>query len=301
MQGYEAEFDIMSSAPVEKKCDSCGLLLWKNPIETGKVFGGLLVGLLIVKKVNLITFFLRVLYTVVFITGSVEFVSKIVLGRGLITSYGPKDCPNTVGMLKPLIDDVLLKLPAQQAKLRKLVLAYQPKNNFKAAVVLYVLNKFFSWFSVWTMAFVGVIGAFSVPLVYSIFQTEIDTAVDNSIKVAKTKTEEFSTLASEKTKPYLETLDTKLGPVSKFVKSQYHKANTVTPQSTTSKLAAEVPLEPEHPAKAQTSSSTTFPSAPTTEPLGQETHEFSVDQLQNELKQSTEGLKHDLQQNNAAI
>lgn len=294
----------MSSVPVEKKPETtqgCGLLLWKNPVETGKVFGGLLVGLLIVKKVNLITFFLKVVYTTVFITGSVEFVSKILLGQGLITSYGPKDCPNTVGFLKPLVDDVLQSLPPQQAKFRKLLLAYKPKDNFKAAVVLFLLHKFFSWFSVWTIAFISVIGAFTVPLIYSIFQTEIDTAVDNGIKVARTKTEEFSSLASEKTKPYLETLDTKLGPVSKFVKSQYHQANTVTPQSTTSKLAAEVPLEPEQPSHAQTSSSAAFPSAPTTQPLGQQTHEFSVDQLQSELKQSSEGLKHDLQQNNAAI
>lgn len=270
-------------------------------METGKVFGGLLVGLLVLKTVNLATFFLKVLYTVVFITGSVEFVSKILLGQGLITSYCPKECPNTVGLLKPHIECMMQQWPAQQAKLRKLVFAYQPKNNFRAAAVLYVLHKVFSWFSLWTVAFVGVIGAFTVPLVYSIFQTEIDTAVDNGIKVARTKTEEFSTIASEKTKPYLDTLDKKMGPVSKFVKGQYHQANTVTPQSTTSQMAAQVPLEPEHEVRAQTTSHTTFPNAPTTKPLGQDTQEFSVDQLQSELKQSTDGLKHDLQQNNAAL
>ncbi|QLQ81927.1 hypothetical protein HG537_0G01810 [Torulaspora globosa] len=291
----------MSSTGTDIKREGCGLLLWKNPVETGKVFGGLLVGLLIVKKVNLITFFLRVLYTVVFITGSLEFVTKLLLGQGLVSAYGPKECPNTVGILRPQIDKVLLKLPVLQAKMRKLMFAYQPKNNFKAAVVLFFLHKFFSWFSVWTIAFVGVIGAFTVPLVYSIFQTEIDSAVDSGIRVAKTKTGEFSSMASEKTKPYLESLDSKLGPVSKFVKSQYHQANTVTPQSTTSKMAAEVPLEPEQRSQGHSSSSAAFPAAPTTEPLGQETHEFSVDQLQSELKQSTEGLKHDLQQNNAAI
>lgn len=293
----------MSSPSVNVESKKCGnnLLLWKNPVETGKVFGGLLVGLLVLKTVNLATFFLKVLYTVLFLTGSVEFVSKILLGQGLVTSYGPKECPNIVGFLKPRIDSLLQHLPAQLAKFRKLVFAYQPKNNFKAVAGLYVLHKFFSWFSLWTIAFVGVIGAFTVPLIYSIFQTEIDTAVDNGIKVARTKTEEFSSIASEKTKPYLETLDKKMGPVSKFVKSQYHQANTVTPQSTTSKLAAEVPLEPEHETHAQTTSSAAFPSAPTTKPLGQETQEFSVDQLQNELKQSTDGLKQNLQQNNSAF
>lgn len=293
----------MSSASinVEKKQGGNDLLLWRNPVETGKVFGGLLVGLLVLKTVNLATLFLKLLYTVVFITGSVEFVSKILLGQGLISSYAPKECLNIVGLLKPHVDCLLQQLPAQQAKLRKLVFAYQPKNNFRAAAVLYVLHKFFSWFSLWTITFVGVIGAFTVPLVYSLFQTEIDTAVDNGIKVVKTKTEEFSTVASEKTKPYLESLDKKMGPVSNFVKSQYQQTNTVTPQSTTTQMAAQVPLEPEHESHAQTTSSAAFPNAPTTKPLGQETQEFSVDQLQSELKQSTDGLKHDLQQNNTAF
>lgn len=285
-----------------EKNECCGLLLWRNPIETGKVFGGLLVGLLVLKTVNLFTFFLKIAYTVVFITGSVEFVTKIVLGQGLITKYGLKDCPNVVGMVKPHMDNLLKMLPVHLAKVRKLVFAYQPKNNFKAAAGLYVLHMLFSWFSVWTITLAGVICTFTLPLIYSLYQTEIDTAVDNGIKVAKVKTEEFTQLASEKSKPYLETLDNKLGPVSKFVKTQYHNANTVGPQSTTTNLAAQVPLEKEEQHfSAQTTSSSTFPNAPTAAPLGQGTHEFSVDQLQNELRQSSDGLKHDLQSNNAAI
>ncbi|QLG73989.1 hypothetical protein HG535_0F05010 [Zygotorulaspora mrakii] len=297
------------SAPVEQKssessgncgscgCESgCGLLLWKNPIETGKVFGGLLVGLLVLKTVNLITFFLKVFYTTLFISGSIEFVSKIILGKGLVTKYGLKDCPNVVGMIKPSVDHMFKVFPVYQAKFRKLVFAYQPKNNFKAAVILFVLHRFFSWFSVWTIAFIGVISTFTVPLIYSMYKKEIDTAVDNGIKVAKVKTDEFTQLASEKTKPYLETLDSKLGPVSGFVKSQYHNANTVSSKSTTTGLAAKVPLE--EPSKGTTTGSTSFPSVPQTAPLNQQTQEFSVDALQSELKQSTDGLKRDLQENN---
>lgn len=285
-----------------EKPECCGLLLWRNPIETGKVFGGLLVGLLVLKTVNLFTFFLKILYTVVFVTGSIEFVTKIILGQGLVSKYGLKECPDTVGLIKPHIDNLLKQLPVQQAKLRKLVFAYQPKNNFKAAAGFYVLHMLFSWFSVWTIALAGVISTFTLPLIYSLYQTEIDTAVDNGIKVAKVKTEEFTQLASEKSKPYLETLDSKLGPVSKFVKTQYHNANTVGPQSTTNNLAAQVPFEKEEQhSTAHTTSSSTFPNAPSTKPLGQETQEFSVDQLQSELKQSSDGLKHDLQNNNAAI
>lgn len=155
---------ISPAAPVRDP--TTDLLLWKNPIETGKYFGLSLLVLLILKKVNLITFFLRVLYTVIFTTGAIEFVSKVVLGQGIVSKYGLKQCPNVVGCLRPRIEDLLNHLPAYQARLRTLVFAEEPKQNLKAGVVLYFLHKFFSWFSVWTIVFLGVISAFTLPLIY---------------------------------------------------------------------------------------------------------------------------------------
>ncbi|CAR25871.1 hypothetical protein ZYGR_0A04440 [Zygosaccharomyces rouxii] len=239
------------SVPV--KDPTTDLLLWKNPIETGKYFGLSLLTLLILKKVNLITFFLRVLYTVIFTTGGIEFVSKVVLGQGLVSKYSLKECPNVVGCLRPRIEELLRHLPTYQAKLRTLVFADEPKQNMKAGLVLYFLHKFFSWFSVWTIVFLGVISAFTLPLVYHTHQEEIDAAVNHALKIARAKSAEFSKIASEKSRPYLEKLDCKLGPVSKFVKTQYANYNrasaapkttsSAAPQATTAGLAAKVPFE----------------------------------------------------------
>ncbi|AQZ11314.1 RTN2 (YDL204W) and RTN1 (YDR233C) [Zygosaccharomyces parabailii] len=361
----------------------CDLLLWRNPIETGKVFGLSLVVLLILKKVNLITFFLRVLYTVVLTTGAIEFVSKFVLGQGLVSKYGLKQCPNVVGFLRPRIDSLLQQLPAIQSKLRQLVFADEPKKNLQAGIAFYFLHKFFSWFSVWTIVFLGVISAFTLPLVYHTHQAEIDSAVEHGVKVARAKSAEISQIASEKSHPYLEKLDTKLGPVSKFVKTQYANANrasagahttsSAAPHATTADLAAKVPFEPEqhqdtyvsghapsatsastrgnaaarpstaersfpsagsdtsyHPYESynlkdssnaqqtggspsthhhlsdlnqaldnefgtQDESAHKFPNVPTSNPLsGSTDNEFSVDQLQNELKQNKDSLAQEL-------
>lgn len=232
---------------------TCDLLLWKNPVETGKVFGLSLVVLLILKKVNLITFFLRVLYTVVFTTGAIEFASKVVLGQGIVSKYGLRQCPNVAGFVRPRIEDLLKHLPVYQAKLRTLVFAYEPKQNLKAGLILYFLHKFFSWFSVWTIAFLGVISTFTLPLIYHTHQEEIDAAVNRALKIARAKGAEFSQIASEKSQPYLEKLDKKLGPVSKFVKTQYANANragagaqttsSAAPHASTAGLAAKVPVE----------------------------------------------------------
>ncbi|CCC68351.1 hypothetical protein NCAS_0B02670 [Naumovozyma castellii] len=294
-----------SSAPAEntKKCcpPECDILLWKNPIETGKIFGGALVALLILKKVNLITFFLRVFYTIFLTTGSIEFLSKLFLGQGLITKYGIKDCPNTVGYLKPHIDCFLKQLPVKQAKMRKLVFAYSPKKTFHAAFTFYLLHKLFSWFSVWTLLFVGVIAAFTSPLTYCTYQKEIDAVVEHLCQCAKAKSNEVCKLACEKSKPLCDKLEKKCGPLCKFIKAKLPAStgatttSTITPESTTAKLASQVPIENDD-STATTTSANVHHGEQHHASTG--TKEFDVDQLTSELKESTNNLKQELQDNN---
>lgn len=270
----------MSSAATQKpKCgdSDCDILLWKKPVETGKYFFGSILVLLILKKVNLITFILRVLYTVFLTTGSIEFISKLVLGQGLITKYGIKDCPNTVGLIKPYIDEILKQLPVRQAKMRMLVFAYVPKDTFKAALIAYCLHKFFSWFSVWTILFTADIIIFTFPIIYKTYQKEIDTNIEKGCVIAKKHTDKYKKLACDKVKPHLE----KLGPLSKLFQS------SAAPNATSAKLAAEVPLE-------ATTTSADLPNVPTQQPSNA-TKEFDVDELTNEIKQSTNSLKEEFQ------
>ena len=263
-----------------KECKSCkcltecDLLLWKNPVETAKYFVGALAGLLILRKINLITFFLRFFYTVFFTTGCIEFFSKIILGQGLVTKYGIKDCPNTVGFLKPHVDEFLKQLPARQAKMRMLVFAYVPKNNFKVAACLYCLHKIFSWFSVWTVMFCSVIAAFTVPIVYKTYQKQIDDTVGKICALLKEKRDAYTKVACKAAEPHLK----KLEPLMKYLHVQ-----PPTNESTTTKLAAEVPLEkPAESASASASASGA---------------QFNVDELSSDLKQNTNSLRDEFQAN----
>ncbi|SCU81206.1 LAMI_0B05182g1_1 [Lachancea mirantina] len=251
----------------------CELLYWKNPVETGKVFGGALVALLFVKKVNLITVLLRLAYTVMLATGSVEFASKMFLGQGLVSKYGPQQCPNIVGCVKPSVDAAFEKFPKYQAQLRQLVFAAKPQATLRAAAVLYVVHKLYSLMSLWTMLFVGTIGVFTVPMVYKTYQREIDATVAQGVEAGKQQAQALQSTVSEKAGPYVKQLDEKLGPVSKFMKSKANAAG-IAPQSTTSKLAADVPLEKttSSPLEEHTSAKTSsadFPTAPSTK-LGHE-------------------------------
>ncbi|SCU95600.1 LANO_0E10814g1_1 [Lachancea nothofagi CBS 11611] len=242
---------------------SCELLYWRNPVETGKVFGGALVALLVLKKVNLITFMLRAFYTAMLTTASVEFLSKLFLGQGLVTRYGLQSCPDTVGFLKPRIDAFLTKYPSYQAEFRRVVMAQSPKRTFKAAGVFYVLHMVFSIMSLWTALFVGTIATFTLPVVYKTFQKEIDATVAQGVEAGKHHASALQSTVAEKTSPYVKQLDEKMGPVSGFIKSKLPATrvagSNVTAESSTAKLAAQVPFE--EPAVAKTSSAD-FPAAP---------------------------------------
>lgn len=100
-------------------------------------------------------------------------------------------------------------------------------------------------------------------------------------------------MACEKTKPYLDKVESKLGPISNLVKSKTAPvSSTAGPQTaSTTKLAADVPLEPE--SKAYTSSAQVMPEVPQHEPST--TQEFNVDELSNELKKSTKNLQNELE------
>lgn len=240
-------------------CQNCDLILWKNPTETGKIFFGSIISLLILKKVNLLTFFTKLIYTILLTTGSIEFVSKIFLGQGLVTKYGIKECPNTVAIVKPIFDAFLKQLPVKQAKFRMLVFAQVPKNTFKAAFVFYLLNKLFSWFSVWTIIFGIDIAIFTLPIFYKTYQKEIDAYVVKTYNCVKSKSEEQCKVVFKKLEPTLK----KCKPLEKYLNKFTATQANVTPESTTANLAGDVGI----------STGSELPNVPKTEPVANESNE----------------------------
>ncbi|AET39903.1 Rtn1p Ecym_5124 [Eremothecium cymbalariae DBVPG len=278
---------------------SCDLLLWKNPVQTGKVFGGLLFLLLVLKKVNLITFFLKVGYSILFVNSTVEFVSKLVLGQGLTTKYGVKECPNIVGMLRPKIEEFLVQFPVYQAHVRRLVFAASPRQSFKAAGVLYVLHKLVSVLSLWTLVFIGVIATFTLPIVYKTYQKEIDGTVQQGVVLAKQKSIELQKIASEKAAPYMEQLDKRLGPVSQYLVPKGAAALGGSKSGSNASgpgPAATAPVSAgagavEEPSMATTTSAS-FPSVPATDVSASVTKDVDVNvaQLKQDVRETKESV-----------
>ncbi|CCE62350.1 hypothetical protein TPHA_0C01950 [Tetrapisispora phaffii CBS 4417] len=245
------------------KCiTECDVLTWKNPIETGKLFGASLLAILFIKNVNILTFLSKTLYLVFFTTGSIEFITNLLLGNGngLVTKYGIQNCPNTVGFIRPYVDEFLKQLPIKQAAMRKLVFAASPKNTLKAGALFWFLHKVFSLISFTNLLIIVDLIAFTLPIVYKSYQTEIDQVVKQIIEILQKNLEVAKKQACEKAKPTLQSLDKKLGPVSKLIKSKLNIDDKKNESESTAASSS---------APAAATSGSEFPSVPASQPISE--------------------------------
>lgn len=233
----------MSTAPVNpvqpkgskesKNCKNCNcsiqwcsILKWENPVETGKIFGAILLFLILIKKIQLIHV-LKFFYSVVFTFSIVEYGSKTLLykneGKGLITKFvAPKECFNIVGFLKPKVDQFLIDLPKWQYNLRQITFASKPLESLKVASLVYIFTKVLKIISLYSMIVTLVFLSFSLPLIYSKNQA----AIDAQIKIFLEKYEKNQKIMINNVESKLSTT-----PLGKYFKK--HPQTSTTSTSTT--------------------------------------------------------------------
>lgn len=255
-----------SSTPISGSSNSyhsplCGLLTWKDPVATGKVFGALVAALVLV-KINFVSFALHVLYLALLASAAAEYAGKLVTGQGFITKYlGTTPESRAQTFRKSVLPAIGDAMGAAESHIYKVVFAQDIEATLKAAGAAYIAYKLTSWFSVYALACVSVLLAFSVPPVYMANKKEIDAAVAHYTKIARAKTAEFLELAHKKAAPHLEAIAQKTGPLGSFIQSKFP---TRTAGSTVnSKHAASVP-EP----TSGVSSGSQFPLVPKDTPVG---------------------------------
>ncbi|EGV63360.1 hypothetical protein PSN45_004357 [Yamadazyma tenuis] len=248
-----------SIAPTSSNTSLCELLTWQNPIKTGKVFGSLILGLVVFKKVNLINIVFHLTYIALLFSAAAEYAGKLVTGEGFVTKYKP-----TSKAYAKTVNDTILPAIGKGASYaedvtNKVIYSHDIETTLKAAGVSYVLYKLTSWFSVFTLLTTALVLAFTFPVVYSKNKKEIDAAVAQFSTTAKAKVGEFSKLAQDKAAPHVENLIKKSGPVGSFIKS---KIPTRTAGSTVG-ADRSASFEAEKPTTATTTGASSFPEVPT--------------------------------------
>lgn len=188
----------MSTACSNKNCD---ILLWKNPVQSGKILGAALLAIVIIKNLKF-THILSLIYKLAFTLAVINLVSAKAVKYQVITKYvQPNKCPNIVGFAKPRIDNFLINLPGYQLKFRTFLFAENPLHTIKVCSGLYIIVKLLNSLSFTTILLIGVLGAFSLPLAYNKNQKVVDEQVVKFHKLAVEKIE------SSPLKPYLEKLN----------------------------------------------------------------------------------------------
>lgn len=256
----------------------CSLLTWKDPVATGKVFGGLLLGLVLL-KVNFINYIFYAAYLGLLVSAAAEYVGKLVTGQGFVTKY----TAHAPSYSKFVNDSILPAIgrfaTCAESKVQRIVYAQDIELTLKAAGVSYVLYFVTSYLSLYTLAIVSVVLAFTVPFLYVQNKDEIDAAVAHYSKIVRQKSSELTDQAHKSVAPHLDTLAKKTGPVGDFIQSKFPTrtaGSTVGSGNDTSyntgagsePVAVEKPLEGAGSAASAHATGSSFPSVPSGTPSG---------------------------------
>ncbi|KAI5965828.1 uncharacterized protein KGF55_001191 [Candida pseudojiufengensis] len=239
------------------------LLTWKNPIYTGKIFGSILFGLIIFKTINWIKIIFHLSYILLLISASIEYLGKLITGKGFITNYKLRTANQKSGNVSiakkfnneilPIIGSINIEI---EEFLKKIFYASDIETTLKSSGISYILFKLTTYISLFNLFVISIILLFTLPFIYTNNKKEIDSAIAKYTDFTKTKIEELTSQAHKSAGPYLNDLIKKLGPIGEFIQQ---KIPTRTAGSTVGNSKAT-----SYGTAADTHGSTTTPSGSTT-------------------------------------
>lgn len=198
------------------------LITWQDPVKTGKVFGSIILTLLAFKVGNPINWFFHIAYIGFILAAVAEYGGKLINGQGFVSKYKPPAHKNIAPKLKsdvfPALADAIGKF---EDKLYRVVYAQDFECTLRAAAMLYLIFKLTSWFSIFTLIFLAVVGVFTVPAFYVRNKKEIDAVVSQYYRLIKSKTAEATADIRKQAQPFVDNLAKKSGPLGNFVQLKF--------------------------------------------------------------------------------
>ncbi|RLV92232.1 Reticulon-like protein 1 [Spathaspora sp. JA1] len=283
MSSQAAACPISSGAP-------CELLTWKDPIKTGKVLVSIIAALVVFKTVNLLNLFFRISFIGLLVSAGVEYVSKVVTGKGLITTYKPSSSQSCA---KKFNEEILPHLSSVtvhfEEQFRKIVYAQDIESTLKAAGVSFIAYKLSSWVSVFTLISIAVGLLFTVPFVYTTYKKEIDAFVADASKCAKQKSGEVFDEAHKTLAPHLETLRKKSGPLGDFIQAKLHTRTAGSTVKDTNDNVFGTNAAPAAESVGVATGSSKFPEVPT-DKLNKSTVEDVIEQADEAFSETTQSF-----------
>ncbi|XP_015436449.1 PREDICTED: reticulon-1-A isoform X4 [Dufourea novaeangliae] len=156
------------------------LIYWRDPKESGAVFGGILSVLLSLAYFSLIS--VLAYLSLLVLTGTIAFrIYKTVLQAVQKTSDGHPfkdilelDLTVPAEKVHEVADVAVAHANAAVSELRRLFLVEDFVDSLKFGVLLWCLTYVGSWFNGMTLIIIGVVALFTLPKVYETNKTQID-------------------------------------------------------------------------------------------------------------------------------
>nr|QJQ28867.1 putative reticulon-like protein RtnA [Lipomyces lipofer] len=175
------------------------LLTWKNLYVSGGSFVGAIVLLYLVKYVNVVQFFFNAAYITLGSAIALEFAGRSIKGGpGFVSSFrSEKYFEISKDVVDPLFSEFTALLNFVLIEIQQIVFVESVPLTVLAFVVSYFTYILVHYVSLWALAFLGTILAFTAPPVYLRFQTQIDEQVAKVSKVVEDKAEDAKAKANE--------------------------------------------------------------------------------------------------------
>ncbi|KAG1942180.1 reticulon-4 isoform E [Pimephales promelas] len=176
-EGKEEKTTVTSS---KSSCSLVDLLYWRDLQRTGVVFGASLLLLLSLSVCSIISVLSYVALALLSVTisfriykGILQAVQKSEDGHPF-KMYLDKDVAIPTEMVHKYSDTVLVHINTVVKELRRLFLVEDLVDSLKFAVLMWILTYVGALFNGLTILILGLIGAFSWPVVYEKHQAQID-------------------------------------------------------------------------------------------------------------------------------
>jgi len=160
------------------------MVYWEDPVQTGAVFGAVLVGLVSLASCSLITVCSYSCLTLLLLVLGVKLYSFVMVKAGKAEAGSdplakvadlPLSVPaDTVSSLAPCVAGTINN---GLAELRRLFLVESMVDTIKFGLSLWLLTYIGAWFNALTLVILAWVGLFTLPKVYVNNQAQVDEVV----------------------------------------------------------------------------------------------------------------------------
>lgn len=232
-------------------------MTWKDPKKSAKVFGISLAVLIALKYLNIVNLFFKLSSFVLAVSGVAEYLGRLVTGTGFASKFKPAPCSHLNTFVKENIPKYESSVAALEAHLLDIVYSKNIETTLKLSGLSFVLYKITSWFSLFQLLFVGLVSAFTLPVIYVNYEKEIKEYQHKVVGISKEKYNEVYKQVGTQIEPHVKKVQDALSPYTAHITKYLPKNRTAG-----STVGAEYSKdEPSVASKPSSSSAATAPTA----------------------------------------